>query len=470
VAVLPVDVLVVGGGPAGSAAARLLSSWGHRTRLFVAGPRRARPLPESLPPSCGKLLDLLGVRDALDRAPHVRSTGNTVWWGGSDARIEYFGGEASGWQLTSSTLEHVLVGAARDAGVEVQSRRAGIEDVEDRAGASFVIDCTGRGGLTARARGWRVYEPGKRTLAVIARWSAGAWRVPDPTHTLIESYADGWAWSVPEVSGDRHVAVMVDPRTSNLTAAGARDVYIGEIDKTSAIRRLLRDAVLQSEPLGWDASMYSAARYADDRVLLSGDAATFIDPLSSAGVKKALASGWLAAVAVHTALVQPAMRVPAFDFFAAREADIYTSFRRLTAQHLSAAAAGHSHPFWSDRSSLESNDADDQQAIAEAFERIRNAPEPRLRPASNVRLAARPAVSGREIVLERRLVSPSLPAGVRFINDVDVVALTPLLATRSIPDLYAAYQRQCGQVDLGAFLTALATAVARGLLVLDAAR
>src|SRR5262249_36288198 len=140
--------------------------------------------------------------------------------------------------------------------------------------------------------------------------------VPDATHTLIESYADGWAWSVPDPAGRRFVAVMVDPRTSALHRGDdARAVYLAEITKTTKFRGLLKSAVLAAGPAGWDASMYSACRYVDGSVLLVGDAGSFIDPLSSAGVKKALASGWLAAVAVHTALVHPEMRSHALEFF-----------------------------------------------------------------------------------------------------------------------------------------------------------
>ena len=53
-----------------------------------------------------------------------------------------------------------------------------------------------------------------------------------------------------------------------------------------------------------DASLYSAHTYADAsrQSLLVGDAGAFIDPLSSFGVKKALASAWIAAVVVHTSL------------------------------------------------------------------------------------------------------------------------------------------------------------------------
>src|SRR4051812_25680038 len=63
----PIDVAVLGGGPAGAAAARLLASHGHRVAVLTRAP--ARPaLAESLPPSVAKLLDRIGVRAAVDAA------------------------------------------------------------------------------------------------------------------------------------------------------------------------------------------------------------------------------------------------------------------------------------------------------------------------------------------------------------------------------------------------------------------
>ena len=61
------DVAVIGGGPAGSAAARLLASWGHSV-VLASRPARQPALAESLPPSCTKLFDEIGVRAAIDRA------------------------------------------------------------------------------------------------------------------------------------------------------------------------------------------------------------------------------------------------------------------------------------------------------------------------------------------------------------------------------------------------------------------
>jgi hypothetical protein len=79
-----------------------------------------------------------------------------------------------------------------------------------------------------------------------------------------------------------------------------------------------------------------------------------------------------------------------------------------------------------------------------------------------VRIEPRAAIGGNEIVLEPRLITPGDLVGVRFLHDVDVVTLVELApAVRQVPDLFEAYERRAGPVDLRAFLTALATAVAR---------
>lgn len=462
---VPAEVVVFGGGPAGSAAARLLALWGHDVVLVTKPTSLARHLAESIPPSSGKLFDVLGVRDRVDAAGFVRSTGNTVWWGRDAGRVESFPDGALGWQVTAARFEPILQAAAAAAGVRLQHNRLPAEDVEARQ-ATFILDCTGRAGVMARARGWRKTESGHRTVALVGRWRPpSTFDLPEPTHTVIESYSNGWAWSVPHVDGSRSVAVMVDPRTSNLAHdRSSRAVYQAEVDKTAQLSTLLRDAALDGGPFGWDASMYSATQYADDRLLLVGDAGSFIDPLSSAGVKKALASGWLAAIATHTALLRPHMRQVAFDFFAAREAAIYRAFRIMTEQFLADAASNYDHPFWSDRTDPEN--ASDNEAVEAAFERLRAAESINLRKGPGVSVEPRPAVNTAEIVLESRLVTATIPDGVRYVRDVDLIALVDLAPHFSqVPDLFDAYNRRTAPVSLPDFLSALSSALAKGWLV-----
>src|SRR5262249_47619054 len=174
---------------------------------------------------------------------------------------------------------------------------------QDTIRARWVLDCSGRTGIIAR-HGWRHAESAARTIAVVAVWDrADPWPLEDGTHTLVESYANGWAWSVPVSAGRRFVTVMLDPTVSDVPGRGALDIaYHAELARMSSLRALVDGAARAGSPWGCDATPYSASRVSDDGLLLVGDAASFVDPLSSFGVKKALASAWLAAVVVHTAL------------------------------------------------------------------------------------------------------------------------------------------------------------------------
>src|SRR5262249_21233177 len=121
------DAAILGAGPAGAATARLLATQGHRVVLLTRTP--ARPgMAESVPPSVGKLLERVGVRGSIDAAAFVRATGNTVWWGGREPRVESFGAGSLGWQVRRDAFDRVLIDEAAAAGVRVV--RALVREVE----------------------------------------------------------------------------------------------------------------------------------------------------------------------------------------------------------------------------------------------------------------------------------------------------------------------------------------------------
>ena len=97
------------------------------------------------------------------------------------------------------------------------------------------------------------------------------------------------------------------------TPSRSASFYKRELDKSVELRERLAHATLASTPWTCDASIYDSARAADQGVLLVGDAASFIEPLSSAGVKKALLSAWRAAVVANTCLRNPALAGAAQD-------------------------------------------------------------------------------------------------------------------------------------------------------------
>ncbi|HEY2151944.1 MAG TPA: FAD-dependent monooxygenase [Vicinamibacterales bacterium] len=482
------DAIILGGGPAGSSAGRLLSAWGHSVLLLdVPGPL-ARGLAESLPPSTQKLLAQIGVLEAVESAGFFRATGNTVWWASHDRRTESFGSarQAEGYQVHRPAFDRVLRDCARDAGAHVltNARVRGVQLVEDRmatveydeggqrqsASCRFVIDCSGRAGLVGRQ--FRRPEPGYRTSAFVGVWNRpDGWPLADDTHTIVETYDEGWMWSVPVSKTTRHVGAMIDRGSS--TAAGGRaleQVYRAETTKATNIAGLLEQATLEHV---WtcDASLYSASQYAGSQFLLAGDAGSFIDPLSSFGVKKALASAWLGAIAVHTSLTDPDRHGIAMQFFSDWERDVYARHLHRSRQFARDAFARHPHQFWASRATantesrqeVDENDALRPEVLA-AFERFKRAPSIHLALSSEARFELRPVIRDREIVLEEALVGPASET-LRFMGNVDLVKLAGIACRHTdVPDVFDDYCRTCAAVPLPNVVSGLSLLVARGIL------
>ena len=483
------DVLVIGAGPAGAGAASLLSAWGHRVVVSDRPGSESGRLAESIPPSAGKAISAIGGLDAIASAGFLPWRGNTVWWAGEAARVEKFPPGVAGFQVVRHLFDRRLRDFAARCGADIREGRvreahtgtapyAIVETagVAARIDARILIDASGRAGVIAR-QGLRVQDATPHTIAVTAVWRReGSWPVSDDTHTLVASYADGWAWSVPTAPGERHFSVMVDPsRTELARGAQSRDIYLAELAKVQPFALILEGARIVDGPWGADASVYSASRYAGDGFLLVGDAASAIDPLSSFGVKKALASAWLAAVVANTVLVNPPMADAALAFFSRRELAVFTSARRQASRFAADAAVRTAHPFWiaradapgEDDAGLEPDAASlaTDPAVQLAFADLRTRPSIQLASGLDVRVEPRPAVRGREIVMEEHLVSSEWPEGLRYLRDVDLVALVRLAPShRDVWELYDAVRRSAPHVTLPNFLGALSVLVANGAL------
>jgi flavin-dependent dehydrogenase len=483
------DVVVLGAGPAGSAAARLLAARGHSVVILARTPT-GRSFAESLPPSSTRLFDALGVRAAIDGAQFIRATGNTVHWAARDIYVEAFDGPTLGYQVSRDTFDTLLLDDARAAGAVLHAnsiaRRAEPDsDVlsvtyDAPAGrqtirAPWVLDCSGRSGVVAR-RGWRKAEPRARTTAIVGVWRrTDEWPVDDNTHTFVESYPGGWAWSVPTSHGERFVTVMLDPSVTDVPGRPALgNAYRAEIARTAMVRRLVAGATLDGAPWGRDATPYSADRVSGDGMLLIGDAASFVDPLSSFGVKKALASAWLAAVAVDTAIAEPAMAAAAFDLFDRRERAMFDNLQRQSAALSRDAAGAYDSAFWRGRVDGTWDDSPDEidvsvlradARVVSAFEELKRRPVLKLRAAGSMRVVDRPIVRGHRIVLEQHLSGPALPGAIRYCRNVNLVLIATLAAQfDQVPDLFDAYNRAAPPAPLPDFLGALSTLVGLELL------
>jgi halogenation protein CepH len=469
----PVDVVVIGGGPAGASAGRLLAAWGRSVVIFDNPSLRARGLAESIPPSTQKLLSEIGVLDDVERAGFLRGRGNTVWWVSADPRIETFGGHLRpaqagapsllGYQVFRPDFDRVLIDSAAAAGAQVRTnaRVRTVAFADDHAtvdyehdgrlstvSARLVLDCSGRTGVVARR--FRRVQPGHRTYALVGVWERERWDLPDDTHTVVETFEDGWAWSVPVSPTVRHVGVMV----------GQGQPYQVAVAKTAALRQRLDGAVLRHE---WacDASLYSSDAYAGRQLLLVGDSGSFIDPLSSFGVKKALASAWLAAVAGHTSLLHADRESVARDFFSNWERRVYATHLRRSRDFARAAFAAHPSSFWASRADVDvPPSSEDEDELPTGPSRFELTSSIALKYADEVQFENRPVVRGREIVLEK-----AFAGGIRFAQHVDLVTLAEIACHSSrVPDLFETYCQRCAPVPLPSIVNGLSLLVARGIL------
>jgi flavin-dependent dehydrogenase len=493
------DAILIGAGPAGCAAARLLAAWGHRVVLIDRPEAEMRTLAESIPPSAQRVLAALGMLTSIEDAGFLPWQSNVIWWGEDEPRTESFAPGQAGYLVSRRAFDRRLRNLALESGADL--RRAVVRDVThpesesdsaavhevhaERDGehesfaAPFVLDCSGRAGVIAR-RGLREISSSPRTVALVGVWRPEQrWPTVSDTQTLVASYADGWAWSVPTEPGLRHFTVMVEPGRTELAEGGADARYTAELAKVRPFRSLLESAQLVEGPWGADASVYAARQYAPGGCLLVGDAGSFIDPLSSFGVKKALVSGWLAAIVVHTALTRPAMRNEALRYFDRRERHIAAGTRKHAVEFAAAAAGNAPHPFWLARATdrhdgLELNDEVDPAALARdptvlaAFEDLKRRQTMRLKIDERVRFEPRPMVRGHEIVLDEHLVAPGRPEGIRYLRDIDLVTIARLApAHADVGEMFEALgrtQTEGLKVPLPDFLGALSALIAWGVL------
>jgi len=466
------DAAVIGAGPAGSTVARLLAAWGYS--VVIVGPRRSAPeRAETLPPSSRRLFRLLEVQEDIDRAGFYPTAGNTAWWGSDVARMEaYPPADGPGYQVLRDDFDRLLLESARRTGALVLRDSVRSVDLNDgavlrlRSGAEvrarFAIDASGRAGILART-GLRAHETAYRTVAICGTLLCVGHSQTDNNHTLIESYRDGWAWSVPVSPARAFVTVMVDTRVTRMVRGeGLLATYQRELEKT----RLVGRGSLAGPVWACDASLYHASTYAGPPYLLVGDAGSFVDPLSSYGVKKAMSSAWLAAIVVNTCLRRRDLRSMALDYFNAQERQVYADQMRQTAAHYRTVAAVEPHLFWTRRSQAPPEATFyTEPELSGALDQLKRASAIRLRLSSRVHMQPVPRINEREIVLGEGLTAPGIPRGVEYLQGVHLWKLAEMAeAFSQVPDLYAAYNRACPPVALPNFLSALSVLLAKSVL------
>jgi flavin-dependent dehydrogenase len=323
------DVIVMGGGPAGSSIASILAREGRQVILFEKAVFPRHHIGESLMTDTYWTFRRMGVLEKLRESPFVRKYSvqfaNSA---GKESRPFYFfeavhHESAVTWQVTRAEFDHLLINHAADQGAVVHQgvlvkqvlfegdRAVGVEvempdGTREKFFAKVVVDATGQMAMLSNKFRWRVRDP-KLKKAVLYSYFKGAHREPDLNGgaTLVlrtEPGSGGWFWYIPLENDITSVGIVADPEY--LLKGRGQDlakILNEEIEKCEPCRKRVGNGERVDKIYSILDYSYRSKHNAGNGFIIIGDAYGFLDPIYSSGVLLALKMAELAADAIHDA-------------------------------------------------------------------------------------------------------------------------------------------------------------------------
>jgi flavin-dependent dehydrogenase len=333
------DVLVIGGGPAGSTAASLLARRGHRVSLIEKQRHPRFHIGESLLPANLPLFEQLGV------AADIRAIAMQKWgaefvssWDGR--RQDFCFREAwdktmpYGYQVRRSEFDTILIrNAAREGAEVIEGARACAVDFGDHAAAvqvqvqhedgttmswraRFLVDASGRDTFLANHLQCKRRNPRHNSAAIFGHFS-GAERYAGERqgHISIYWFDHGWCWFIPLSDGATSVGAVVWPYYLKRRTGSLNQFFLDTIAMCPPLAARLKAARLVNEVEATGNYSYHCTRSHGGNYLLLGDAYAFIDPVFSTGVMLAMKSAFAGAEAIDACLRRPAHAAEALREF-----------------------------------------------------------------------------------------------------------------------------------------------------------
>jgi flavin-dependent dehydrogenase len=323
------DVLVVGGGPAGSTIATLLARQGRRVVLLEKEHHPRFHIGESLLPGNVELFDKLGVRDQVDKIgmpkfgiefvpPDLDYRSYVDFSEGWDPTKD------SAWQVRRSELDELLfrhagkegaltLEGARVRQVDFDAEGATVQAVLDDGGARrwrarFVVDASGRDTLLATKFRCKNKNPDHNSTALFGHFRH-ARRLEGRREGNISIcwFEHGWFWFIPLADGTTSVGAVCWAYYLKARDKPLKDYFLDTIAMCPELHDRLANATLVDDAVHATGNFsYASTHATGERYLMVGDAFTFIDPMFSSGVFLAMQSAFDGAALVATALDRPA--------------------------------------------------------------------------------------------------------------------------------------------------------------------
>ena len=325
-----VDVVVIGGGPAGATAATLLAQHGLRTMVCERDRFPRFHIGESLIPETYWVLQRLNMLPKMQRSHFVKKYSvQFVNAAGKQSAPFYFRDNkphecSQTWQVVRSEFDKIMLDNAREhgadvhestrvldvlfdderaIGVTIQGEDGTVHDVR----ATVVVDASGQIGVLQNRFRLRVWDPILNKGAVWTYWR-GAYRDSgkDEGATMVLQTADksGWFWYIP-LHDDIVSVGIVAPARRMLRGRGNREeIYADAVAQCPAVGDRINGARRETGYFVTKDYSYRATKNAGDGWVMIGDAYAFLDPLYSSGVLLALRSGEMAADAIVDGLAK----------------------------------------------------------------------------------------------------------------------------------------------------------------------
>ncbi len=340
------DIVVIGGGPAGSMAATFLSQNGYNVVLLEKAKHPRPHVGESLIPHFWKYCDLAGVSDKIAAEGFLGKAGGTVVWNDQMQQLSFreFGYTRPGLHVERDRFDQILLENAREKGAQIFEEVAVLEvkfsdeisgkqtvnyrsipdKILGKITCQFVVDASGQNSVVAKQLGCRVFDESFRFMSMWGYFNNSKYMGCDgkahprddlckvPMTTLACSLPEtgdwGWSWHIPlkETTSVGLIFPHEFIKTAKRSGESSESFFLRQCYEHKILSQMLETAqYCEGSVRKIQDYSYRSTQIAGSGFFLIGDAAGFVDPIFSVGMTFGMYSASLVAWAIDRCLTKP---------------------------------------------------------------------------------------------------------------------------------------------------------------------